>query len=583
MAQISPQARFHRRLYVVYVLMVVVALVFVYRLIHLQIIHHETFVRMAENQYIGVASGVLERGDIYFTSKDGEYVTAATIKHGYKIFVNPSIITEPEALIASLGEALRTGDSSYDEEHIRGRLARTDDTYEEVVFRLSAEEAQTIRELNLDGVGLAADQWRSYPGDTTASHVLGFVGFREHTLEGRYGLEGYYEDVLRRSPDKQSINFFAQVYTGDESARNEALRDFGEGDLITSIEPHVQRFLDTQVQGVQEQWGSAYTAGLVIDPTTGQVVALTTSEEFNLNDRSSITSEQLPNPFVEHVYEMGSIIKPLIMAMAFQEHVASPATAFYDTGSVEVGKYTIHNFDKKGRGQITMTEVLQQSLNTGMVWISQHLARNTMKGYLHDLQLHEKTNVDLPYEIASLTSNLDRGREVEYANVSFGQGIALTPIATVRALSVLANHGRLPQPHIVTSIDKKRGGRADIEHLEQDQIFSEETVEEITRILVGLVDDAFKDEYPALGPYSVAAKTGTAQIAHPEGGYYDDRNLHSFFGYFPAYDPEYLVFYFTIHPKNVRYSSETLSDPFMRTAQFLVEYYNIPPDRVLVQ
>lgn len=578
----TPQAMFHRRLYVVYGLIVIVAALFVVRLVRLQITHHDEFVRMAENQYVGVTSNALERGDIYFTSKEGAPITAATVKHGYKVFVNPSLVSDQEEIVIGLETILAHGESSFDATFVRSRLERTDDTYEEIVFRLDAAEAEAVRALGHQSLGLASDQWRLYPADSLASHVLGFVGYREHTLEGRYGIEGQYEDVLRRSPDRVSVNFFAQVYDKDDDVRQEAYRDYGEGDVITTIEPQVQRFVDAQVQAVQEKWGSAQSGAIVIEPGTGKVIAMATSDEFNLNDRSDVTSGQLPNPFVERVYEMGSIIKPLIMAMAFEEDVAEPTTAFYDSGSVEVGKYTIHNFDKRGRGQITMADVLRQSLNTGMVWISEHLARTTMREYLYMLGLNEKTGVDLPYEIPSLTSNLERGREVEFANVSFGQGIALTPMATVRALSVLANDGVLMRPHVVSMIDKKNGGRIAIEPQEGAKVFSSETIEDVTRILVELVDESFKKKYPTLESYSIAAKTGTAQMAHPEGGYYDDRNLHSFFGYFPAYEPEYLVFFYTIHPKDVRYSSETLSDPFMESARFLIEYYNIPPDRELV-
>jgi len=573
-----PRETFHQRLYFVYGFILIMVAVITYRLVNLQIANHSTWERMAENQYVGVLPDVIDRGSIYFTTHDGERVTAATIQRGYKVFLNPSVIGDIDEIVAGLKQVV----PGLDEERIRSRAERTNDTYEEVIWRLSKEDAELIRDLGIDGINLAADQWRQYPSKQLASHVVGFVGYNEGVLSGRYGLEKSYQSTLLRSPNKQVVNFFAQVYS-DEKEIRESDVSYEEGDIITSIEPQAQTFLDTQVMSIQETWSSEKTGALIIHPKTGQVISLSTSDRFDLNDLSDTTNDQLANPFVERVYEMGSIIKPLIFAMALEEKVITPTTPFYDSGSVKVGRYTISNFDKRGRGQITMTEVLQQSLNTGMVWISQHLSRTVMKDYLYALGLGEKTGIDLPYEIKSLTSNLDSGREVEYSNVSFGQGIALTPIATVRALSALANHGQLTQPHVVTEIDKTQGGVIKIDQEEGEQIFSEKTVEEVTRMLVGLVDESFKDKYPALEGYSVAAKTGTAQIANPQGGYYDDRNLHSFFGYFPAYEPEFLVFFYTVHPRGVRFSSETLSDPFMRTAQFLVEYYNIPPDRIVVE
>lgn len=576
--KLVPQHIFHKRLYFVYGFILLCVVVIIVRLVSLQIVHHDVWSRVAENQYVGVIPDVIDRGTIYFSTLDGDRVTAATVQRGYKVFMNPSKIENIDTTI----EALATVVPELDRERIAQRAANTNDTYEEIIWRLDKKEAETIRDMKIVGIGLAADQWRQYPAKDLASHVVGFVGYNQDQLEGRYGLEKQYQSTLLRSPSKQVVNFFAQVYSDDKGHKPEA-PSYEEGDVITSIEPQAQTFLDGQVMGIQEKWSSQKTGALIIQPSTGQIISLSTSDQFDLNDLSDTTNEQLANPFVERVYEMGSIIKPLIFAIALEERVMTPATPFYDSGSVQVGRYTISNFDKKGRGQITMTEVLQQSLNTGMVWISQHLSRSVMKDYLYRLGLNQKTDIDLPYEIKSLTSNLESGREVEYANVSFGQGIALTPIATVRALSVLANHGQLTHPHVVIAIDKKQGGVIPVEYEPGEQIFSEKTVEDVTRVLVGLVDNSFKSKYPTLEGYSIAAKTGTAQIPNPQGGYYGDRNLHSFFGYFPAYDPEFLIFFYTIYPKGIRYSSETLSSPFMKTVQFLVEYYNIPPDRIVVE
>jgi len=576
--KLMPQHIFHKRLYVVYGFILIVVGVIIFRLISLQIVQHAMWLQVAENQYIGVIPNIVDRGSIYFTTFNGDRVTAATVQRGYKIFINPSRITNIQNVI----EKLITVVPDLNKERIAQRASNTSDTYEEIVWRLNKEQAAVIRDMNIDGVGLAADQWRQYPAKDLASHVVGFVGYNQDRLEGRYGLERQYETTLLRSPSKQAINFFAQVYSDDTDHKPQE-PSYEEGDLITSIEPKVQTFVDTQVMGIQEKWSSEKTGALIIHPATGEVISLSTSDQFNLNDLSDTTNEQLANPFVERVYEMGSIIKPLIFAIALEERIMTPATSFYDEGSVRVGRYTISNFDKRGRGQITMTEVLQQSLNTGMVWISQRVSRPITKEYLYRLGLGEKTGIDLPYEVRSLTSNLETGREVEYANISFGQGIALTPIATVRALSTLANKGQMIYPHVVTAIDKKQGGIVPIEHEPGEKVFSEKTIEDVTRMLVGLVDDSFKSKYPTLDAYSIAAKTGTAQIANPQGGYYSDRNLHSFFGYFPAYDPEFLIFFYTIHPKGIRFSSETLSGPFMKTVQFLVEYYNIAPDRIVVE
>ena len=169
---------------------------------------------------------------------------------------------------------------------------------------------------------------------------------------------------------------------------------------------------------------------------------------------------------------------------------------------------------------------------------------------------------------------------IEYATAAFGQGIAMTPIGTVRALSTLANGGELITPHLVQRIKYKTGFSKEISFVDGNRVITEETATEITRMLVKVVDEALLGGTVKIDNYSIAAKTGTAQIARlEERGYYDDRFLHSFFGYFPAYDAQFFVFFLTLEPKEVRYASQTLTRPFMDTVNFLINYYNIPPDR----
>lgn len=182
---------------------------------------------------------------------------------------------------------------------------------------------------------------------------------------------------------------------------------------------------------------------------------------------------------------------------------------------------------------------------------------------------------------------------IEYATVAFGQGIAITPMEAVRAFSVLANGGTLITPHIVKEIEYKdgtstqpfpllstgesgKGGEGE----QSRRVLSKDSSEEITRMLVDVIDNAIEGGALKIDHYSIAAKTGTAQIAKVEGGgYYENKFFHSFFGYFPAFDPEFLVLLYVVNPKGVRFASQTLVKPFMDTVKFLISYYDIVPDR----
>jgi cell division protein FtsI (penicillin-binding protein 3)/stage V sporulation protein D (sporulation-specific penicillin-binding protein) len=317
-----------------------------------------------------------------------------------------------------------------------------------------------------------------------------------------------------------------------------------------------------------------------MDPNTGAIYAMNAVPTFDLNARADASIDQFRNPLVEDVYEMGSIIKPLTMAAGLDSGVVTRGTTYYDPGCIDLNTYTICNFDKKGRGTVPMQEVLNQSLNTGVAFIADRMGKESFRDYFLNYGLGEKTGIDLPGEAEGLVKNLQSPRAVEYATASFGQGIALTPIETIRALASLANGGKLVTPHVADRILYDDGTVEKIVYPEPKQVLKESTSEEISRMLSTVVDDALRGGTVALPHHSVGAKTGTAQIADPNGGgYYEDKYLHSFFGYFPAYDPRFIVFMYTVEPKGVRYASETLTDPFMEIAHFMINYYSIPPDR----
>ena len=552
------------------------SLILVAKLFFVQIVHGNTYSESADRQYATPSSDIYERGSIFFTNKDGRLISAATQITGFKIAIDPTKITDAEKAYQQLSTL-----TVLDHDDFLARASKINDPYEEISNHLPKEKADAISALKIPGVNIFKEKWRFYPGEAMASHTLGFVGYKGNELGGRYGLERQYDGILSRNDDNPYVNFFAEVFSNLHKTLFES--DKKEGDIVTTIEPQVQSFLEKKLVEVQDRYQVDSIGGIIMNPQDGSIYALSVKPDFNPNNFSQVKNNSIfSNPLVENVLEFGSVVKPLVMAAALNMGVVTPTTTYNDKGSIIVEDHEIFNFDKKARGPGTsMQEVLNQSLNTGMVFVEKQLGRENLRDYLLAYGIKEKTGIDLPNETSGLVSNiLTSPREIEYANAAFGQGIALTPIELIRALASLANNGNLVVPHLIKEIKYNDSTSKQMIYPITATKITKQTSEEITRMLVNVMDKSIKGGLAKLDHFSVAVKTGTAQVAdNTTGGYYEDRHTHSFFGYFPAYSPKFIVFLYAINPKGVSYAATTWSDPFLDITKFLLNYYEVPPDR----
>ncbi len=556
----------------------------VVRLYFLQIVNGDLYNEKADRQYISVSVNTFDRGSIFFRDKNGSEVAAASLKTGYILALNnKAISSSTETYYKEISDIVPIDASLF-----YSKISKKDDPYEEIAHNVTEDQIKKINELDLPGLIIEKEKWRYYPGGRLGSNLIGFVGYDDtgKSLVGRYGLEKYYDDNLERKSDNLYVNTFAQIFS---NINENFIKNSGrEADIVTSIDPEVQGFVEKTINDVQQKWNSRVTGSIVIDPNTGEIIAMGVSPSFDLNNfKDEKNVNVFSNPLISDSYEMGSIIKPLTMAAGLDDGDVTAKTTYNDKGFLTMDSKTIYNFDKKGRGVVDMQTVLNNSLNTGAVFVMNALGKEKFLEYIKNYGIGAETGIDLPSEaggnIVNLLDNLNNEKKIEYATASFGQGISMTPIMTVRALSSLANGGKLIIPHVVKTINYKVGLAKDISYVDEaKQIFKKGTSEEISRMLVRVVDEALVGGTMKMKNYSIAAKTGTAQIARPSnlgGGYYTDKILHSFFGYFPAYKPRFLVFLYTVEPKNIDYASKTLTGPFFDIAKFLINYYEIPPDR----
>jgi len=539
------------------------------------IIHGSAYAAKAQAQYARPIAPLFARGSIFFSGKDGTESAAATLGSGYLLYMNPKQITDAAGAYEALSHFVTLDRASF-----MAKALKPGDPYEELESRLDAGPALSIQALGLKGIGVVPETWRSYPGGTLAAHELGVIGedTSSSTVTGRYGLERSYNSVLSRIGVGSSVNAFAQMFAGWDAAFG---GDDRSGDIVTTIEPTVQAYLEKILAQTETAWHPDEIGGVIMDPSTGEIYAMSSHPTFDPNDLKSVRSTSvLSDPLVEHVYEMGSIMKPLTMSAALDSGAVTASSTYEDTGCMTLDQKKICNYDHKARGLTTLQTILSQSLNMGAATIALRTGATVFPKYFTSFGLASRSGTDLPNEASPLLGNLKNPKDIDIATASYGQGIAVSPVGMARALSVIANGGYVVEPHLVKEIDRTDGTVQKISPQRMGPVLKPETIDEVKHMLVTVVDTALANGTIKRDHYTVAAKTGTAEIAdHVNGGYYSDKYLHSFFGFFPAYSPRFIVFLYQVYPKGAQYASETLTKPFDDLTSFLINYYNIPPDR----
>ncbi|MEX2054252.1 MAG: penicillin-binding protein 2 [Candidatus Colwellbacteria bacterium] len=496
-----------------------------------------------------------KRGSIYFSDKDGEQIPAAINKEYPLVYAIPNDI-KPEN-VAAAAAALDSIIEDMTLSELEAVLSKKDDPYEPLIKRPTEAQVQAIEAAGLEGIHIGSGLDRFYPFNRSGSHVLGFVSANDPFWLGQYGVENYYNQLLGGVPGEA---------TGDRVKRPVNGRDI-QLTIDANIQTHAEDILSNLVQTYSGKAGTV----IVAEPDTGKILAMASYPAFDLNNFGQFDVGTFLNPAVQSVYEPGSIFKVITMASAIDGDKITPDTTYYDSGELTLNAHTIRNWDLKAYGTVTMTQVIERSLNTGAAFAERQLGHDNFYEYLKKFGFTEETQVDMPGEVTGSLLPLEQDvRDINFATASFGQGISVTPIRLLSAISAIANGGDLMRPHI----------NADNKPQKIHRVISGDSSRKVIDMMVSAVDKA---QIARINGYSVAGKTGTAQIPGANGGAYTDEVINTYVGFAPAYDPRFIILIRLDRPYGAPLAGLTVVPAFRELAEYIINYYNIPPDRIDIE
>lgn len=549
------------------------AFLIIFKLYNLQIKKGDYFEALALGQQIDFQEITGERGEIFFNKGN---VPLAQTEEKNIVYIFPSKIPEEdleetlEILSNILAEEKENLLSLFEKEGILKR-------------ELSKENYQEIESYQLKGVYLDKIWDRYYPQKELASHVVGFLN---QEGEGQYGIEGYYDEVLKGTEgfrEKGRSPFGYLIFGGDSPNEIVSPKDssFKGADIFLTLDYNIQYLSEKLLLKAKENWDIDSGQIIALRPSTGEILALAVFPSFNPNYYSKEKKlEVFLNPCLQKLFEPGSVFKPITFASALEENLINPKTTYKDKGSVELGGPPIYNFEKRVWGTQTMTDVLEESINTGAVFVQQELGRDVFLNYLEKFGLFKKTEIDLQGEEFSLNKVLKSGYPRDIATASFGQGIELTPIQLVRAFGAIANGGNLMKPYIVKKIVKINGQVVETEPEVQGKVISQATSAELVSMLISVVENG-SGRRAKINGYEIAGKTGTAQVPQKgKNGYSETETIQSFVGFLPASNPEVLIFLKLDNPKGVKTAEYSAVPLFRELAKYIIDYWQISPNGI---
>jgi cell division protein FtsI/penicillin-binding protein 2 len=567
-----------KRLRMVAIAFIIITLIIIGKLFVLQIIQTDYYRTFALSSHEIYAQLHPKRGSIYFQDARTKKEYPAAINRRYFLVYGVPKEIKPENIASTTEKLIQILSlPTTDWDLLLQKLSKSNDLYEPIAKKIDENTIEKLKSEKLPGIYYTAQEYRYYPEENTGASILGFCRLNDDGTEqiGSYGIEGYWNKILTGKKgfvlgERGALgSWITMAMHSQKNAQNGA-------DLLLTIDRTLEfKACELLQKGLKEY--QAKSASLVMmNPKTGAVLAMCSLPDFNPNKYSEIKDlRSFSNNTIFTPYEPGSVFKPITMSAGIDLGLVSPNTTFVDPCARTINKFTIHNAQNKCYGTQTMTQVLENSINTGMIFVEEKIGRERFFEYAKKYGFGEKTGIELGPEAAGDISSLERKGEIFGAVGSFGQGLTVTPLQIATAYSVIANQGILPKPFIVAETRYPNGKKEITEPTKNETVISARSAKLVSGMLTSVVENHYK--LAKIPGYYVAGKTGTAQIAE-NGKYSDDRTNHTFAGFAPATNPQFVLVVKYEEPQR-KWAEQTSLFVFRDLMKFALQYYMVQNDR----
>lgn len=598
------------RLRAIRLFFIAVAAIFVGRLYLLQVVRADFYQALSSDQHAFYQELIAERGNIIirdWMDPETEYFWATNEYRGF-LYAEPRKVEDPALVAESLAKilgyelpvveeiveeevavAVAEGEAKAEEiepveltdyEVLLQRLSKADDPFEPIATDVNEETLDRIGALKFAGIHHTLKSTRAYPETNLGGQVIGFLGTDDQgNRVGHYGLEGYFDDLLSGKNGFLDVNADAAGnWIGLGSGALEPAQDGAS--LVLTIDRTIQHEACNQLKQGVEETQSDGGALVIIEPATGKILAMCSYPDFDPANYGQVDDvADYNNQAIFTAYEPGSVIKPLVMSKAIDLGVLTPTSSFEDLGEVRVDDFTIRNSDLKAHGWVTMTQVLEDSLNTGMVYVERQIGKEAVRSILENYGFGTLTGIELDTEVSGTIEALSNTSEIYFATASYGQGFTSTVLQLAGAYAAIANEGLLMKPYIIEEVRYPDGTVQARTPKALRQVITKKTATTVGAMMVSTLENGHGQKGRVSG-YYIAGKTGTAQVAKANGrGYEQGVTKGTFAGFGPVEDPKFAMVVYLDHPRSSEWADATAAPVFGRVAAFILKYLEVPPTR----